>query len=171
MRDITKYTIQLTINEIKQNNDRIPIIADNPLLEKYPHGYYQPGNPPVSITPALAPTLENNLNEDGSITDITIPELANEDYETTTDENVTGEYVSQTVNPVTDDPADYIEWFNETINGYSIDREFDIDTVTIDFSPEETDAFNPDEISTDEFKVKFTPPNRNNEHNSSATDE
>jgi hypothetical protein len=163
MRDITKYTIQLTIDAINQNENRIPIIADNPLLKEYPHGYYEPGTPPVSITPALAPTLENNLNENGSITDITIPELANEDYKQTTDENVSGEYVSQTVNPVTDDPNEYIEWFNETINGYSIDRGFDVNSITIDFSPEETTAFNPDEINSDEFKVEFTPTTNTNE--------
>ena len=177
MRDITKYTIELTVEALNENEDRIPIIADNPLLDRYPHGYYEPGNPPVSITPALAPTLETELNADGSLTDITVPELAyentdtentntetdadNGETETDTDteegEETTGQYVSQTVNPVFDDPELYIEWFNEVINGYTIDPDFNPDDVDTDFEYDNKNELNTDEITTDEFAVDFIP--------------
>lgn len=155
MRDITKYTIERTVEALKENEDRIPIIADNPLLGRYPHGYYEPGHPPVCITPALAPTFESELNEDGSISDITVPELAYEDYDIDEDEDTTGQYVSQSVNPVLDEHEQYIEWFNEVINGYSIDPEFNVDDVDTDFEYDDKEELDTEDFNIDEFDVEF----------------
>lgn len=157
MRDITKHAIEQTVEKIRNNDNRIPIIADNPLLGRYPHGYYEPGHPPVSTTPSLAPTLESELNTDGSITDITVPELAYGENDVDDEEDTTGQYVSQTVNPVLDDADLYIEWFNEVIQGYSIDPEFDVAEIDTAFEYDNKKSIDTDEFTVDEFTVEFTP--------------